>query len=518
MSDTVQQVKERLSVVDVVQAYVRLTKAGKYYKGLCPFHKEKTPSFMVSPERGFYHCFGCGKGGDIFTFIEEMERVDFKGALKILAEKAGVPLVYERGEDKGERDRLYIVLEAASEFFVKNLSAEARAYLVGRGLKPETVASWSLGYAPHEWRALVEHLRASGFSETEIVVAGLAKKKEESTHLYDTFRGRIMFPIHDASGRAIAFTGRMFPDEEGVGKYLNSPETALFEKSKVLYGIDVSKGGIRKLSFAILVEGQFDLLMAHQAGYVNTLALSGTAMTSEHATLIKRHTENLVIAFDGDQAGVAAAGRAASIALSAGLNVKVAAMPPQEDPADLIRRDPDLWKQAVREATHVIDFYLAHLLKAGYDARRLKLEVSRVVLPYIVQVKNAIDQAHFIQRVAEDIKVPEDAVRAELKKLGTAREIGETSAFAPREFSLERLLAALKNETEDRALVIEADLFLEHYPGSREDAIRELEAECAKRETRGQYQAVVARLKDAEQGGGDVDALMAELARLAKSL
>jgi DNA primase len=523
MSDTVQQIKDRLNIVDVVGPYVKLTKAGKYHKGLCPFHKEKSPSFMVTPDRGFFHCFGCGKGGDLFTFVEEMERVDFKGALKILAEKAGVPIVYGQGEDKSARDRLYAVLEAARDFFVAHLDSAARGYLVDRGILGPLVTQWSLGYAPAEWRALVDHLRTKGFPDADMLSAGLGKKKEGTPHLYDTFRGRIIFPIRDSSGRVIAFTGRIFPNEEGQAKYLNSPETALFEKSKVLYGIDIAKGGIRSLNSAILVEGQVDLLMAHQAGYTNTLALSGTAFTDEHAALIKRHTENLVIAFDGDRAGIAAAGRAASIALSAGLNVKVAAMPPGEDPADLIRRDSALWKQAIRDAVHVIDFYLAHLMKAGYDARQLKLEASRVVLPYVVQIQNAIDQAHFIQRVAEAIGVPEDAVRVELRKLEAGSVKQESGASNSNlqpstSFSLERLLSALKEETEDRALVIEADLFLEQYPGSRADAVRELEAELAKREMRGHYRAVVARLKDAEQRGGDVDALMVELARLAKSL
>lgn len=539
MSDTVQQIKERLSIVDVVSPYVKLTKAGKYWKGLSPFNKEKTPSFYVSPDRGLYHCFSSGKGGDMFTFVEEMERVDFKGALKILAEKAGVAIQYEAPGARDRKEELYAALEAAREYFVTALAAkaDAREYLIERGITVQTIDTWSLGYAPKSWQDLHEHLTKKGMSDVIIEEAGLIKEASSgerlessesdpkrqtlnSKRLYDRFRGRIMFPIRDPSGRTIAFTGRIFEDdpEHPQAKYLNSPETPLFEKSKVLYGIDIAKGGIRSLNSAILVEGQVDLLMAHQAGYTNTLALSGTAFTEDHAALIKRHTENLVIAFDGDRAGVAAAGRAASIALVAGLNVKVATMPPGEDPADLIKRDPSAWKLAIREGVHVIDFYLGHLLKAGYDGRRLKLEVSRIVLPYVARIQNAIDQAHFIQRVAEAILVPEDAVRAELKKLGTVPMAGEPSAFTPQGFSLERLLMALKEDTQDCAAVIEADLFLEHYPGSRAEAVKELEAELAKREVREHYQSVVARLKDAEQKGGDVDTLMKELARLAKSL
>jgi DNA primase len=350
-----------------------------------------------------------------------------------------------------------------------------------------------------------------------------------------------MFPIRDASGRTIAFTGRIFEDdpEHPQAKYLNSPETPLFEKSKVLYGIDIAKGGIRSLNFAILVEGQVDLLMAHQAGYVNTLALSGTAFTEDHAKLIQRHTENLVIAFDGDRAGVAAAGRAASIALATGLNVKVAAMPPGEDPADLIKRDVAAWKLAIREATHVVDFYLAYIRDSGYDQRRMRLEASRTVLPYLAAVRNDIDRAHFVQRIAETLGIPEDAVRSELAKIKRGElkpgdAVSEFEPFLSRGASLERLIAGIRaaqgdggslaslSPEDQRAALIEGDVFLERYPEPAEcdAAIRDLEADFKKELSREKYREVVVLLKAAERAGDaeKTESLMRSLATLAKSL
>lgn len=529
MSDTVEQVKSRLSVVDVVSVYVKLTKAGKHYKGLCPFHKEKSSSFMVSPDRGFYHCFGCGKGGDIFTFIEEMEGVDFKGALKILAEKAGVSLVYEKGGDS--KDILYRALSAAQEFYTSELGTNraAREYLTGRGLSTASITAWSLGYAPKEWRALTEHLRAAGFHDRDLLRAGLAKRKEGATGIYDTFRGRIMFPIRDVSGRVVAFTGRIFPEEADSAKYLNSPETEVFEKGRLLYGMDSAREWIRKYDFAILVEGQVDLLMVRQVGYGTAVALSGTAFTEAHAALIGRYTKNLVIAFDGDRAGVTAAGRAAAIGLTAGMDVKIAAMPPGEDPADVVRRDPLLWKRAVKEAVHVVDFYLAYLKDLGYDTRRFGLEVTATVLPYVALVTNAIDQAHFIKRVAEAVGVPEESVVAELKKQAAPMTTSATNARTA-SVPTEHLILALTDETglaslapdDQRAALAAAALFEERFPDAtdRAAALQDLTLARDREQTRDRYRTILAELREAERANDQTRAqgLMADLATLAKTL
>ncbi len=279
MNSPVQQIKERLSIEEVVSSYIKLDRAGANLKARCPFHNEKTPSFFVSPDRGSYYCFGCGAKGDIFTFIEEFEGLDFKGALKILAERAGVPLVQYNKEKEGEKERLYKAMEEATKFFEKNLveNQEALKYLRERGLENKTIRDFRIGFVKNDWRELYSHLQMIGFTDIEIEKAGLAKKTEKG--MYDRFRGRIMFPISDSSGRIIAFSGRILEDDGKSAKYLNSPETPIFNKSSVLFGIDKAKDSIRKNNFSILVEGQMDLILSHQAGFKNTVASSGTAMT-----------------------------------------------------------------------------------------------------------------------------------------------------------------------------------------------------------------------------------------------
>src|SRR5580698_5887155 len=361
MSDTVQQIKDRLSIVDVVSGYVKLDRAGSTLRARCPFHSEKTPSFFVSPERGTFHCFGCGVGGDIFSFIEQIEGLDFKGALKVLADKAGVEIVYERGgkEKRDDRDRLFELLESATIFYIGRLSEEAKQYLHERGMQDATIKEFRLGLAGNGWTDCSDHLKAKGFTEKEIIDAGIGKKGERS--ILDKFRNRIMFPIADSAGRVIGFSGRIFGENASpeAPKYLNSPETPLFHKSRILYGFDKAKLSMRKLGCAVLVEGQMDLLASHQAGWGNTVAVSGTAFTPEHAQLIRRMTDNLVIALDADEAGMKAAGRAARAALQGGLNVKVARLPAGSDPADLILKEgADKWKAAIKESKDIITFLL----------------------------------------------------------------------------------------------------------------------------------------------------------------
>ena len=356
--DTVQEVKSRLSIADVVAPYVKLLRAGASFKARCPFHSEKTPSFTVSPERGTYHCFGCNVGGDMFTFVQEMEGVDFKGALKILAEKAGVPLVYSRGEKKDPSDRLYAALEDAARFYEKNIMQDksdlsgghpARVYLEKRGLTSETIESFRIGWADDEWRALATHLREKKYTDAEMEAAGLVKKTEKG--FYDRLRSRIIFPLFDSAGRVVGFSGRIFAlkgePPADTAKYINSPETALYHKSKLLYGYDRAKHHIRKLNFSILVEGQMDLVSVHQAGWKNAVAVSGTALTQEHISALMRMSENMVLALDADKAGVEAARRSATVALQMGVDVKVACLPSGSDPADFILKEGiDAWKKA----------------------------------------------------------------------------------------------------------------------------------------------------------------------------
>lgn len=409
--DTVQQVKDKLSIVDVVSQYVKLDRAGSSLRARCPFHAERTPSFHVSPDRGTFHCFGCGVGGDMFSFVEQIEGIDFKGALKILAERAGVPLVYGRSEKKEGVDRLFELMEAATVFYASKLSAEALSYLIGRGLTEQTIHAFRLGLAGNEWDACVRFLKEKKFSEKEIVDAGIAKKGERG--LLDKFRNRIMFPIADSAGRIVGFSGRIFGAEASpeAPKYLNSPETPLFRKSNILYGFDRAKQSMRKLNCAVLVEGQMDLLASHQAGWGNTLAVSGTAFTPEHAKLIQRMTENLIIALDADEAGLKAAGRAARTALQSGLNVKVVRLPVGKDPADLILSEgTDAWKDAIRSAEDIITFLLNVLAERYPEKDRFRRQVEAIVLPFVLDAKSPIAREQYTHEVADRLGVSESAV------------------------------------------------------------------------------------------------------------
>ncbi|MDO8481755.1 MAG: DNA primase [bacterium] len=424
--DTVQQIKDKLSIVDVVSQYVKLERAGGALRARCPFHSERTPSFFVSPERGTYHCFGCNVGGDIFSFVEQIEGLDFKGALKILAEKAGVPLVYEKKGERDSRGRLFELLETATIFYTSHLNDSAREYLHKRGINDETVKSFRVGLAGEAWSAASEYLRSKGFSEKEILDTGLAKRGERG--LYDRFRSRIIFPIADSAGRIVGFSGRIFlHGKEGTAqaeksdieppKYLNSPETELFHKSRILYAYDRAKQAMRKNSCAILVEGQLDLLASHQAGWGNTVAVSGTAFTPEHAALISRMTENLVIALDADEAGIKAAGRAARAALRGGLNVKVARLPEGKDPADLILESgKDAWTTAIRESKDIIAFLLDVLYKhmqggkSAIERDRFRKAVETIVLPFLADVQSPIAREQYVREIAGRLAVSEKAI------------------------------------------------------------------------------------------------------------
>lgn len=421
MADTVQQIKDRLSIVDVVSQYVKLDRAGASLRARCPFHAERTPSFHVSPDRGTYHCFGCNVGGDIFSFVEAIEGLDFKGALKVLAERAGVELVYERGgkEKKDDRERLFELLEAATIFYTSRLSDAAKKYLKERGLTDATIQAFRLGLAGDSWSEASEHLRTKKFSDKEILDAGLAKKNERGS-LTDKFRNRIIFPISDSAGRVVGFSGRIFGEAASpdAPKYLNSPETPLFHKSRVLYGFDKAKLAIRKLNCAVLVEGQMDLLASHQAGWGNTVAVSGTAFTPEHAALVKRMTENIVLALDADEAGIKAAGRAARTALQGGLNVKVAQLPAGQDPADLIQKGgADEWKKAIRDSKDIIAFLLDVLEEHMPQKDRFRRAVETIVLPFLSDMQSPIAREQHVHEIARRLGVSEAAVSEALAKL-----------------------------------------------------------------------------------------------------
>lgn len=427
MNSPVLQIKERLAIEDVISSYIKLERNGANFKARCPFHNEKTPSFFVSSERGNYYCFGCGAKGDIFTFVEEFEGLDFKGALKLLAERAGVVLAPFNQRDESEKDRLIKIMEEATVFFENNLNTnqEIKDYIYNRGINEKSIKEFRIGFTPLAWDTLFSYLKKKGFKDIDIEKAGLIKKGDKG--FYDRFRGRIMFPIMDSGGRVIAFSGRIFVDDGKSAKYLNSPDTPIFNKSKVLYGIDKAKDSIRKNNFSILVEGQMDLVLSHQAGFKNTVATSGTAL-SESALLeengisnlgiVQRLSTNIVLSFDADKAGISAANRAAKIALAQGMDVKVAILPDGVDPADLISKNgPEAWKEAIRNSKHIIEFMLLKSIESSDDSRKLGRNIKEKVLPYITYLDSSIEKMHFVKKISDATGIPEDAIKEDLKKV-----------------------------------------------------------------------------------------------------
>lgn len=440
-TSSVDKIKESLPIVDVISSYLKLEKAGSNYKANCPFHNEKTPSFFVSPSRNSYFCFGCQAKGDIFTFVEQFEGLDFKGALKVLADRAGIRLENYNQKDQTEKDRLYQLMEAATVFyeqeFLKNI--EAQEYIKARGVLDDTRKSFRIGYAPNEkisWRALSNAMRQKGFSDKELELAGLSKFPDDRPDKspYDRFRDRIMFPICDTGGRVIAFSGRILHDVSTgsgqlMGKYINSPETPIFKKGSTLFGLDKAKFEIRKRDQAILVEGQMDLVLSHQAGFTNTVASSGTALSDTVISdkdkgllsgLGQVHglTKKLIIAFDGDKAGLKATGRAEKIALSLGMDVKVVKLPKNMDPADVIRtQGVEAWRKIIENAMHIITLYTSVLMEHPLSGLARDRAVSDKILPYVAVIPSAVERAYFLKEISNKTDISISALEEDLQKL-----------------------------------------------------------------------------------------------------
>ncbi|MBI5046039.1 MAG: DNA primase [Candidatus Niyogibacteria bacterium] len=425
MSSSVEQIKSRLDLVDVIQSYIKVHRAGANFKANCPFHNEKTPSFFISPAREIWHCFGCGKGGDLIKFVMEIEGAEFPEALRILANRAGIVLETEDPRARDERTRAFELLEDATAFFEVESARhpEIAKYLSERGLAAGTIKDFRIGYAPASWDGTLLFLKNKGYADAEIERAGLAiKSSKNESGYYDRFRGRVMFPISDSTGRVVGFSGRIFSPVAKQGgeeeaKYINSPQTLLYDKSKILYGFDRAKVEIRKENTCILVEGQMDAVMSHQAGIKNAVAVSGTALTNYQLTMIKRLADNLITAFDMDVAGGLATKRGIDLALGEGFEVKVAVISGGKDPADLVKEDAALWQKSVASARHILDFYLDMLyIKYKNDAREMRKKTGELVLPYIAGIQSEIDKAHWVGEVAKRLNLSEQPIWDEVKK------------------------------------------------------------------------------------------------------
>lgn len=426
MNNPVSQIKDRLTIAEVIGGYLKLERAGQNFRARCPFHNEKTPSFFISPARQSFYCFGCHKGGDIFTFIEEMEHLDFRGALKMLGERAGVAVEgFDQVAAAKEMNKVVLwkkIMTQATLFYQRELAKNEAAinYLKGRGLTKESVLTFKIGYAPNSWDSLTTHMLSLKVAPELLIEMGLALRSSKDQKLFDRFRGRIMFPLFDQNGQVVGFTGRLFDDEAtrtNEGKYVNSPQTPLYDKSKLLYGLHLAKQAIREKDEVILVEGQMDLIMSHQAGVANCVAVSGTALTDTHLKALKLLTSNIKMAFDADSAGFKASQRALVMCLSLGLDVRAIETPGGKDPADIVLHNSNDWLEAVSAGSHVIDYYLARLKVKASNERELLRLIQTEVLPIIKLMSSALDQAYFVKKVADGAGVAEEALAAELKKV-----------------------------------------------------------------------------------------------------
>jgi len=422
MNSPIDEIKNKLDIVDVISSYIKLEKAGVNFRARCPFHSEKKPSFFVSPARQIWHCFGCGLGGDIFKFVMQIEGVEFSDALRILAKRAGVELKRVNLKLATERQRLYEICELSASFFEKQLQAgpvgkKAKEYLLNRGINEQSIVKWRIGYAPDTWQALSDFLVGKGYKREEVEKAGLAIKKEQGGW-YDRFRSRIMFPIFDLNGQVIGFTGRVFGQEKEVAKYVNTPNTLLYDKSRVLYGLDKAKMHIREKDVCVLVEGQIDVILSSQAGVENVVATSGTALSQQQLSILKRYSENLITAFDMDVAGDSATKRGIDLAQALGFNIRVAVMPEGKDPADIVLGNPSYWKEIIGKTLSILDFYFETTF-SRFDSQTPegKKEISKILLPVLKRIPNRIEQSHWIQELARRLMVKEEDIEIELKKI-----------------------------------------------------------------------------------------------------
>ena len=454
----VDEIKSRLDIVEVISSYIQLSQAGRNWKALCPFHNEKTPSFIVSPERQIWHCFGCGEGGDIFAFIMKIEGVEFRDALRILAKRAGIELKAPDRKLQSEKTRLYEICQWSSKFFIAHLRQTERGkkvkeYLKGRGFSEAVISEFQIGYAPRSWKALLNFLVSKGYKAEEIAKAGLAVKSERIKNsefskdsesgtnkggypsasllgkeglrgIYDRFRDRIIFPIFDLSGEVIGFGGRVMPDaNEKQAKYINTPETLIYNKGRILYGLNKTSRWIRQADICILVEGYADLIASWQMGVKNVVASSGTALTFEQIRLIKRMTNNLATAFDMDSAGAAATKRSIDMAISSGMDVKVIEIN-KKDPADYLKEDYRQWLEAVGNAKSVMDFYFSNAF-SSFDSEDIegKKEITGILLPVIKKIPNKVEQAHWIGKLAQELRTDERILAEEMKRSASQERV-----------------------------------------------------------------------------------------------
>ena len=448
----VEEIKSKISITDVVSQYVRLEKSGSQYKARCPFHNEKSPSFYVSPNRNTYHCFGCGVGGDIFKFVESIEHIEFKEALKILAERAGVALNYQKRE--GDTAMLGLLADA-SLFFQINFkeSVEAKKYMHERGLLDDTISEYNIGYAKSEWRTLFVYLATKGYTPEQMVEAGLVIAAE-GEKFYDRFRGRIMFPIKNISGAVVGFTGRVLPayDDGKTGKYVNTPETKLYHKSKILFNYDKAKKYIAETREVILAEGQMDVIMSAQAGVKNIIAVSGTAFTEDQVKMINRLADNVVLAFDNDNAGKKAAERAAIMCAYGGMQVSSVDIL-EKDIADIVKNNPSLWIETYKNKVPLIISYANTVNQIGEKNEKI-VYIKNQVVPYLRAMQSPIERDFAINDFSNITGISTQAIKDELLKNITPDQLRDMEKVENKKELESKNMSKNKNSVQDLALDI----------------------------------------------------------------
>lgn len=421
MLDPKDLIKEKLDIVEVIREFLPLKPAGSNWKGLCPFHNEKTPSFMVSPDRQSWHCFGCSKGGDVFSFVMEKEKMEFPEVLRMFAEKTGIQLRHMDPKLQNQKTILYDIMEASVAWWHERLVSDegkaARAYCTKRGLSDDIIMSWQLGFAPESWDRLSQHLVTKGFKLADIISSGVVIERPKASGdkrlpFYDRFRSRVLFPIRDANGTAVGATARIVPGAEippaGGAKYINTPETLIYNKGRILFALDRAKQAIKDTEFAIMVEGNMDAIASHAIGIANVVAVSGTALTPEHAKLLHRYTDEVALCFDEDTAGQAASRRGIDTLLREGFAVSLIALPSGvKDPDECIQKDPAFWRAAIESRQPMFDALFARAKKRDMTNVREKKAIAKDLLSLISKVPDLVERSHYIHELATILQVPE---------------------------------------------------------------------------------------------------------------
>jgi DNA primase len=459
--DPIEEIKQKINIVGLIGEYLPLKKAGINYKGCCPFHNEKTPSFFVSEERQNFHCFGCSEHGDIFTFLQKMEGLEFPEALKLLAQKSGVQLKEFDSRTSSIKNRLLDIVKLISEKwqadFQKDVGKKAFLYVKEkRGLTDSTIHDFKIGYAQDSWDSTFNFLKGKGFSENEIFTAGLVIKKEKGSDYYDRFRDRVIFPIQDIHGNTIGFTARAMKDDE-MAKYINSPETPIYYKGRVIFGLDKAKQFIKKQGYAVVVEGNMDVIACHQAGFKNVVACSGTALTPDQITLLKRYTGNVLLCLDGDEAGQRATNRSIDLLYQQEMNIKVMTLVSGKDPDECLQNSKDDWVKSIQGGVHPMQYYInKYLTEEALSEVHKKKEAVKTLLTELVKISNSIERDYWLKELAVrldvDTTVLNEAI-GKVKKVKVAEPKKDANEVKREEKSidqvnLERIVSIIINHPE----------------------------------------------------------------------